>query len=191
MSRRTECEHHYWENAFFFQTEKPTAMHWKTRREKKKKKVELPQNKQIFSSVSGSLERIKQAFLYWTLGRTFMLSPALVPIYAAGFYTSTSGGHSNFRLLTEPRPENPTPSSALTFEFVSKHGSNHCFCPWGEDSSESGDRNSTSKDKKASWGCQHPSEETISSCGVKAGERATWEGGCYFLLVLGDNVVHG
>lgn len=31
---------------------------------KKKKKIELPQNKQIFSSVSGSLERIKQAFLY-------------------------------------------------------------------------------------------------------------------------------
>lgn len=79
----------------------------------KKKKIELPQNKQIFSSVSGSLERIKQAFLYWSCLRTFMLTSALVPIYAAGFYTLTSGGHSNFRLLTKclqkRRPEKSHP----------------------------------------------------------------------------------
>lgn len=78
------------------------------------KKVELPQNKQIFSLVSGSLERIKKTFLYWSCLRTFMLTSALVPIYAAGFYTSTSGGHSNFRLLTKylqkRRPEKPIPS---------------------------------------------------------------------------------
>ena len=30
-----------------------------------------------------------------------MLTSVSVPIYAAGFYTLTSGGHSNFRLLTE------------------------------------------------------------------------------------------
>lgn len=79
-----------------------------------KKKVELPQNKQIFSSVSGSLERIKQGFLYWSRLRTFVLTSASVPIYAAGFYTSTSGGHSNFRLLTKylqkRRSEHPNPS---------------------------------------------------------------------------------
>lgn len=77
-------------------------------------KVELPQNKQIFRSVSGSLERIKQAFLSWSCSRTFMLTSALVPIYVAGFYRSTSGGHSNFRLLTKylqkRKPGNATPS---------------------------------------------------------------------------------
>lgn len=79
-----------------------------------KKKVELPQNKQTFSSVSGSLERIKQAFLSWSYWRTFMLTSASLPICAAGFYTSTSGGHSNFRFLTKylckRRPGNPSPA---------------------------------------------------------------------------------
>lgn len=111
-----------------------------TTRPEKKKKIELPQNKQIFSSVSGSLERIKQAFLYWSCLRTFMLTSALVPIYAAGFYTLTSGGHSNFRLLTKclqkRRPEKSHPQlggggsgEALGFEFISKP----LLCPWGED----------------------------------------------------------
>ena len=43
-----------------------------------------------------------------------MLTSASVPIYAAGFYTPTSGGHSNFRLLTKylqkRRSEHPNPS---------------------------------------------------------------------------------
>ena len=85
---------------------------------KKKKKswaLSTPQNKQIFSWVSGSLERIKQAFLYWSCSRTLVLTSVSVPIYAAGFYTLTSGGHSNFRLLTRIfRKEGlsiPTPAS--------------------------------------------------------------------------------
>ena len=43
-----------------------------------------------------------------------MLTSVSVPIYAAGFYTLTSGGHSNFRLLTtylqKRRSEHPNPS---------------------------------------------------------------------------------
>ena len=89
-------------------------MHYEAFKKKKSWALSTPQNKQIFSSVSGSLERIKQAFLYWSCSRTLVLTSVSVPIYAAGFYTLTSGGHSNFRLLTtylqKRRSEHPNPS---------------------------------------------------------------------------------
>lgn len=83
------------------------------------------------------------------VGGTFMLTSALVPIYAAGFYTSTSGGHSNFRLLTKylqkRKPRNPTPSVG-----EGKHSNlnllpNHQLCPPGEDISKTGERNSAER----------------------------------------------
>lgn len=47
------------------------------------KELSYQKTNKLFSSVSGSLERIRQAFLYWSCSRTFLLTSALVPIYAA------------------------------------------------------------------------------------------------------------
>lgn len=175
-------------------------MYYKAWKKKNEKKIELPQNKQIFSSVSGSLERIKQAFLYWSCLRTFMLTSALVPIYAAGFYTLTSGGHTNFRLLTKclqkRRPEKSHPQlggrggTRIWIYFQTTALS----LRWGYQKLET-DIPQREGEKAFSW-CEHACEENASFCGLKPGDERVYlqspsegfhsEGACNFLLVPGE-----
>lgn len=169
-----------------------------------KKKVELPQNKQIFSSVSGSLERIKKAFLYWSCSRTFMLTSALVPIYAAGFYTSTSGGHSNFRLLTKylqkRRPENPIPSLGKEKHSDLNLFPNHCFVLRRGYLKNRRQKCQRERARKLSHGVNMPVwrvplvggwtlEMREFICGAREGFHS--EGACNFLLVpVEEDLVH-
>ena len=188
-------EHHYWEKHFPFKLRNQQSC--TTRPEKK---IELPQNKQIFSSVSGSLERIKQAFLYWSCSRTFMLTSALVPIYAAGFYTSTSGGHSNFRLRTEHllkrSPASPIPSLG-----EGKHSRwnlfpNHCSVLEGRISQKVETEIPQREGEKAFSWCEHACEENAFFGGMKPRDErdCLWspsegfhsEGACDFLQVPGE-----
>ena len=164
---------------------------------KKSWALSTPQNKQIFSSVSGSLERIKQAFLYWSCSRTLVLTSVSVPIYAAGFYTLTSGGHSNFRLLTtylqKRRSEHPNPSmgegrhadlnlfpnhhSVLEVKIsqnpereIITHRDTDTQTHRHTDTHTHTHTYTESKSEKAFSWCEHACEETVSFCGMKPGD---------------------
>lgn len=140
-----------------------------------KKKVEQPQNKQIFSWVSGSLERIKQDCLYWSCSRTFVLTSASVPIYAAGFYTPTSGGHSNFRLLTDylqnRRPEHLTPSMGEGKHSHLNLFPNHCSVLEAKRSQKLETEIPQGEGEKAFPWCEQAHDE-------KASSRTMWEAIC-------------
>lgn len=176
-----------------------------TRLEKKKKKKWSYRKTNKYSAQFQEVSRgSNKPLSIEVVGGTFMLTSALVPIYAAGFYTSTSGGHSNFRLFTKylqkRKPRNPTPSVG-----EGKHSNlnllpNHQLCPPGEDISKTGERNSAERGwERFSW-CEHACEENAFSCvwnqetgsisGAHVKVSTQKEPGCFLLVPGEEALVH-
>lgn len=100
-----------------------------------------------------------------------MLTSALAPIYAVGFYTSTSGGHSNFRLCTKyllkRRPANPIPSLGEGKHSHLNLFPNHCAVLEGKISQKVETEIPQREGEKAFSWREHACEENAFSGGMK------------------------